>query len=54
MATGRLSIRSQQKPSAGVATIQLDASKLQTITLRDHLLLGGGNYGEGSYLLLEL
>jgi len=37
-----------QNPLEGVATISLDTSQFQTIALRDHPLIGGGNYGEGN------
>ncbi len=33
-----------------MTTISLDTSQFQTISLRDHLPIGGGNYGEGNLL----
>jgi len=48
------STKIHNNPTEGVATISLEDSEYQTINLRDHSLLGAGNYGEGNLYTLPV
>jgi len=48
------STKIHNNPTEGVATISLEDSEYQTINLRDHSLLGAGNYGEGNRYTLSM